>query len=146
MNSMYFTDEPLGTIPYSVVDEVLMDNRVVSAIPFAMADSYNGASVVGTTSAFLKDKAIDKGSMMVDGQTCQAVIGSSIAKQNGLSVGDVIYTSHSASENSKHEKGITVVGILEETFSVYDKVVFTQIQTLWEMHDHGAKDDHKGFG
>lgn len=145
MNSMYFTDEPLGTIPYSVVNDLLADNRVTSAIPYAMADNYNGARVIGTTSAFLREKAIGSGDMFSDQDVCQAVIGSSIAKQNGLKVGDTIYTSHSASENSKHEKGILVVGILEETFSVYDRVVFTQIKTLWEMHDHGEHEgEHEG--
>ena len=49
MNTMYFTDKPLGTIPYSVVSELQMDSRVTSAIPFAMADNYNGYGVVGTT-------------------------------------------------------------------------------------------------
>lgn len=140
MNSMYFTDEPLGTIPYSVVNELLADNRVTSAIPYAMADNYNGSRVIGTTSAFLKEKALGSGNMIDDKSTCQAVVGSSVAKQNGLKIGDVIYTSHSATEGSEHNKGITVVGILEETFSVYDKVVFTQIQTLWEMHDHGGEE------
>lgn len=146
MNSMYFTDEPLGTIPFSVVNDVLSDTRrVTSAIPFAMADNYNGSRVIGTSSAFLREKSIESGDMFNDSAVCQAVVGSSVAKQNGLSVGDVIYTSHSATEGSKHEKGITVVGILEETFSVYDRVVFTQIETLWEMHDHGEHEgEHEG--
>ena len=55
MNSMYFTEEPLGTIPYSVVTDLMKDGAKVStAIPFAMADNYNGYGVVGTTTAFLK--------------------------------------------------------------------------------------------
>lgn len=136
MNSMYFTEEPLGTIPYSVVTEIKNYPNVVSAIPYAMADSYNGANVIGTSSAFLADKTLSSGNMFKDGETLEAVVGATIAKQNGLKIGDIIYTSHSASENSRHEKGIKVVGILEETYSVYDKAVFTQIETLWEMHDH----------
>ena len=38
MNTMYFTDSPLGTIPYSVVSELQQDSRVRTVIPFAMAD------------------------------------------------------------------------------------------------------------
>ena len=48
MNTMYFTDEPLGTIPYSVVSELQQDSRVRTVIPFAMADSFNGYDVVGS--------------------------------------------------------------------------------------------------
>lgn len=137
MNTMYFTDTPVGTIPYSVVEQLQQDGtRVNAVIPYAMADSYNGSNVVGTTSAFLKDKQVAQGTMFDDAATLQAVVGAAVAKQNGLSVGDVIHTSHSASGLDTHSQGLTVVGILEESHSVYDKVVFTQIRTLWEMHDH----------
>jgi len=139
MNTMYFTDKPVGTIPYSVVETLQQDGtRVNGVIPYAMADSYNGSNVVGTTSAFLKDKAVAEGVMFDDAATLQVVVGATVAKQNGLSVGDVIHTSHSASGLDAHAQGLTVVGILEESYSVYDKVVFTQIRTLWEMHDHGG--------
>ena len=142
MNTMYFTDEPLGTIPYSVVTELDANPNVTSVIPYAMADNYNGSRVVGTSSLFLSGKTLKDGKMINDSSTLEAVVGASVAKQNGLKVGDTIYTSHSVAESSKHEKGILIVGILEETYSVYDKVVFTQIRTLWEMHDHG--DDEHG--
>lgn len=139
MNTMYFTDKPVGTIPYSVVEQLQQDGtRVRSVIPYAMADSYNGSNVVGTTAAFLKDKVVADGVMFDDSATLQVVVGAAVAKQNSLQVGDVIHTSHSASGLDTHTQGLTVVGILEESHSVYDKVVFTQIRTLWEMHDHGT--------
>ena len=59
MNTMYFTEEPLGTIPYSVLSTLAQDSRVASVIPFAMADSYNGHGVVGTSSAYLSGKELD---------------------------------------------------------------------------------------
>ena len=31
------------------------------------------------------------------------------------------------------------MGILEESHSSFDNVVFTQIKTLWDMHDHGEE-------
>lgn len=76
MNTMYFTEEPLGTIPYSVVTDLSKDGtRVKSVIPFAMADNYNGYGVVGTTSAFLKEKTVERGTMFEDNVTMQAVVG-----------------------------------------------------------------------
>lgn len=59
MNTMYFTDAPLGTIPYSVVTSLEQNSRVTAAVPFAMADNYNGYGVVGTTSRFLSGKEVD---------------------------------------------------------------------------------------
>lgn len=142
MNSMYFTDEPIGTIPYSVTTDLQKDSRVTKVIPFAMADNYNGYSVVGTSPDFLAEKEIAQGSMFGASDTMQAVVGSNIARYNSLEVGDVIYTSHSAGGTDVHTKGITVVGILETSHSSYDNVVFTQIKTLWDMHDHGEEEVH----
>ena len=139
MNTMYFTDSPVGTIPYSVVSSLQQDQRVDSVIPFAMADNYNGYNVVGTTPAYLENKSVAKGEMFTVAETMQAVVGSNIAKYCDLEVGDLIYTSHSASGTDKHTQGITVVGILEESHSSFDNVVFTQIKTLWDMHDHGEE-------
>ena len=139
MNTMYFTDSPVGTIPYSVVSSLQQDQRVDSVIPFAMADNYNGYNVVGTTPAYLENKSVAKGEMFTSAETMQAVVGSNIAKYCELEVGDLIYTSHSASGTDKHTQGITVVGILEESHSSFDNVVFTQIKTLWDMHDHGEE-------
>ena len=139
MNTMYFTDSPVGTIPYSVVSSLQQDQRVDSVIPFAMADNYNGYNVVGTTPAYLENKSVANGEMFTSTETMQAVVGSNIAKYCDLEVGDLIYTSHSASGTDTHTQGLTVVGILEESHSSFDNVVFTQIKTLWDMHDHGEE-------
>ncbi len=136
MNTMYFTEEPLGTIPYSVVSMLSQDSRVTSVIPFAMADNYNGYGVVGTRAAFLDKKELAEGRMIDDNTTLEVVVGAGVAKYNKLGVGDVIYTSHSANTTDTHAQGLTVVGILEESYSSFDNVVFTQIRTLWEVHDH----------
>ena len=141
MNTMYFTDSPVGTIPYSVVSSLQQDQRVDSVIPFAMADNYNGYNVVGTTPAYLENKSVAKGEMFTSTETMQAVVGSNIAKYCDLEVGDLIYTSHSASGTDKHTQGITVVGILDESHSSFDNIVFTQIKTLWDMHDHGEHEE-----
>ena len=143
MNTMYFNESPVGTIPYSVVTSLQQDQRVSKVIPFAMADSYNGYGVVGTTPDYLENKSVSKGEMFEAGATMQAVVGANVAKYCDLKVGDTIHTSHSASDLDKHAEGITVVGILEETHSSYDNVVFTQLKTLWDMHDHGEHEEHE---
>ena len=143
MNTMYFTDSPIGTIPYSVVSSLQRDQRVSSVIPFAMADNYNGYGVVGTTPAYLANKTVKDGKMFEADGVMQAVVGSNIAKYCDLQVGDLIYTSHSANGTETHAKGIEVVGILEESHSSFDNVVFTQLKTLWDMHDHEEEDEHE---
>lgn len=143
MNTMYFNESPVGTIPYSVVSALQQDQRVNRVIPFAMADNYNGYGVVGTTPDYLSGKTVAKGTMFDSAGQMQAVIGSNIAKYCDLDVGDMLYTSHSANSAETHAEGIVVVGILEETHSSFDNVVFTQIRTLWDMHDHGEEEEHE---
>lgn len=146
MNTMYFNESPVGTIPYSIVSTLQQDQRVKKVIPFAMADNYNGYGVVGTTPDYLENKVVAEGDMFTATETMQAVVGANVAKYCDLAVGDKIYTSHSASGTDKHAQGITVVGILEESHSSYDNVVFTQLKTLWDLHDHGehaeGEEDH----
>ena len=139
MNTMYFTDSPLGTIPYSVVSDLQKDSRVTEVVPFAMADSYNGHSVVGSTSAFLSEKAIAEGRMFDDSATFEVVLGAAVARVNGVKVGDEIHTSHSVGD--EHHEALTVVGILEESRTVYDNVVFTQLRTIWEVHEHEEEEE-----
>lgn len=132
MNSMYFTDSPLGTIPYGVVSELQRDSRVVSAIPFAMADSYNGYSCVGTSSQYLEGKRIAEGRMLDDSGSREVVVGAAVARVCDLEIGEEIYTSHSVGD--EHHTPLTVVGILEESHTAFDNVVFTQVKTIWEVH------------
>ena len=147
MNTMYFTDSPLGTIPYSVVSDLQADMRVREVIPYAMADSYNGSSVVGTSPAFLSEKEVRDGRLFSADGEFEVVLGYSVAKTNELSVGDKIYTSHAVGD--KHTEPLTVVGILEQTHTAYDNVVFTQLETLWETHSHEEEEgeheeEHEG--
>ena len=147
MNTMYFTDKPVGTIPFSVVSSLSSDSRVTLAVPFSMADSYNGASVIGTTTDYLKKDGelleLKSGDMLNDQESMQVVVGCNVASRNDLKVGDQIRTSHSASSLDTHETPLTVVGILEKTGSVFDNVVFTQYRTLWEIHDHSNSGEHE---
>ena len=65
-------------------------------------------------------------------------------KKNKLSVGDSIRTGHSATE--MHASPFTVVGILEESHTAYDNVVFVSLPSLWAVHDSGHDEEHHGDG
>ena len=142
MNTMYFTDKPCGTFPYDVISDLKRDTRVRDVIPFAVADSYNGYTVAGSTTGYLEGKALLSGEMFDDGASLEAVVGYEVARACNLSVGDIIHTSHSATE--EHSEGLTVRGILKETHTVYDNTVFTQLKTIWDLHSHGEHTHEDG--
>ena len=144
MNTMYFTDEPLGTIPYEVKTELEADTRVNAAIPFAMADQYNGYKMVGTTPEYLEGKEFKEGAMFDKSAVFEVVVGYTVAKTCSLKIGDSIYTSHS--EGEEHHTPYKVVGILDRTYSSFDNICFTQLRSIWEIHEHeheeGEEHDH----
>ena len=136
MNTLFFTDKPLGTISYDYVERLQSDPRVNVAIPFAMGDSYNAAKIVGTKPTFLAGKEMREGDCF--GAAFEAVVGSAVAQKYGLKIGDELITSHGLSENGeKHEASpLRVVGVLAQTKTAYDNVVFTDIETVWKVHEH----------
>lgn len=142
MNTMFFTDKPLGTISYEYVEELRADMRINAVVPFTMGDSYNGAKIVGTEPVFLDGRALSDGEMF--GEKFECVIGSAVAKKYGLSLGDELVTSHGLAEGgASHESNpLHVVGILKQTNTSYDNVIFTAVETVWATHDHGGEEEH----
>ena len=142
MNTMFFTDKPLGTISYEYVEELRADMRINAAVPFTMGDSYNGAKIVGTEPFFLENKTLAEGEMF--GEKFECVLGSAVAKKYGLSLGDELITSHGLAEGgASHESNpLRVVGILKQTNTSYDNVIFTAVETVWATHDHGGEEEH----
>ena len=141
MNTMFFTDKPLGTISYEHVEALEKDFRVNSVVPFTMGDSYNASKIVGTTAKFLDGKEMAEGVMF--NNKFEAVIGSGVAERYGLKLGDTMVTSHGLSEGGHaHDANpLVVVGILETTRTSYDNVIFTALETVWATHDHDTHDE-----
>lgn len=142
MNTMFFTDKPLGTISYEYVEQLQADMRVNAVVPFTMGDSYNAAKIVGTTPLFLETKELAEGEIF--GEKFECVIGSAVAKKYSLSLGDELVTSHGLAEGGHaHDTNpLIVVGILEQTNTSYDNVIFTSVETVWATHDHSEEEEH----
>ena len=144
MNTMFFTDKPLGTIPYDLVEELNASGLVSAAIPFSMGDSYNAAPVVGTDARLLEGKALKRGEMF--DAPMEAVVGWAVASQYGLQPGDSLVTTHGlSSDGAAHaESPLTVTGVLARTDTAYDNAVFTPVSTIWALHEHGHEHGEDG--
>lgn len=142
MSTMFFTGSITETISYEYYEELLLDNRVNVAIPFAMGDNFNGSKIIGTTPAFLNNKKLDDGRMYET--KFEAVVGYEVARANGLKLGDKLVTSHGVSEGGhSHESSpLIIVGILDKTNTAYDNVIFTEVETLWATHGHNEQEHH----
>ena len=145
MNTMFFTEKPLGTISYDYVEKLEKDMRVNKVVPFTMGDSYNAAKIVGTTPDFLEGKTVAEGVMFAEKFQC--VVGAAVAEKYSLTIGSQLITSHGLTgEGHAHESNpLAVVGILKETKTAYDNVIFTPIETVWATHNHSEEnhDEHE---
>ncbi|MGM9600196.1 MAG: ABC transporter permease [Faecousia sp.] len=144
MNTMFFTEKPLGTISYEYVEQLEGDMRVNKVVPFTMGDSYNSAKIVGTTPDFLEGKKLAEGEMF--SEPFEAVVGASVAKKYHLEIGSQLVTSHGLSEGGHEhtQTPLTVVGILDETKTAYDNVLFTAVETVWHTHEHSQEEHEEG--
>lgn len=144
MNTVYFTDSPVGTIPYELVSELSQDSRVEKAIPFAMADSYKGFNIVGTTKDYFEEKELLNGnifSIPKEGdEGFEIVVGYNVYRAAGLKIGQKIYTSHSVGD--EHHTPFIVTGVLKETHSMSDDILYTHLKSIWLVHEEEEEHDH----
>ena len=133
------------TVDASVYNEINDSRDVMKIVPIATGDNYKGNKIIGTTRDLLDDKILKDGVMFEE--PFEMIIGSNIAKKYNLKVGDDIVAAHGVSESShSHEKSpYKVTGILEKTYTVYDDVLFTSPESVWNVHEHHDEDDVEMF-
>jgi len=146
LSSIYHIDNPTGNISYKEANKLSKNPMVDFTIPLSYGDSYNGFRIVGTTSEYLK---LYKANLRVGeiwNQSMQAVVGSLVAETNQLKIGDNFYGTHGLN-NDGHihdEHSYKVVGILKQSNSIIDKLIITDISSVWEVHNGKIDDNHSG--
>jgi len=143
LNTLFYTDKPLGLISYEEYEKLLNNPRISIAIPFAEGDNYNNVRIVGTNVQYLDEFTIKKGKPFSD--IYEVVIGYNLAKN--LKIGNTFYSVHglttdiNSHEHSNENQKYTVVGILAKTNTATDNVIFTDIKSVWFNHGDPHDDD-----
>ncbi len=76
----------------------------------------------------------------------EAVLGSEVARELGLSVGDKIQASHGSSGDFVHEQSFSVVGVLRATGTPNDRAAFVNMEGFYLLEDHAAPDRDEESG
>ncbi|SFU76121.1 putative ABC transport system permease protein [Pustulibacterium marinum] len=143
MASVLHIDNPTGNIPLKEADQIAQNPMVASAVPISYGDNYRGYRIVGSNAHFfdIYNATFKKGRMME--HPFEVVLGSSVAKNSQLKVGDTFKSSHGlASEGGhQHEQLMKVVGILSETHTVLDKLMVTPLESIWDIHHHHQEEE-----
>ncbi len=145
MNTMFFTDKPLGTISIDIAEELENSGLVNRVVPFCMGDSFNSARIVGTVPELLEGKLLARGELFETDVPYGAVIGSEVASKYRLNVGDNIISSHGLTSTGHAHAGnpLTVVGVLETTHTNYDNTIFTSYKTVWALHGSEEEEEEE---
>ena len=150
LSSIYQLDVPTGNIPYSRYEALRDDKRVASAIPLGLGDNYHGFRIVGTEEKIfaLSDRKnpkkllyhLDTGRFFKS--DFEAVIGSQVARQSGLKVGDTFVGTHglvvTAGSSEHPDFPYKVVGLISETGSSIDRAIYVTLPSVWRIHEKEA--------
>jgi putative ABC transport system permease protein len=146
LNTVFHLEASAGNIPWSMYTQIAANPRVELAIPYAVGDNYKGYRLVGTTpDLFTKFRyrsgqgfEVEPGGRFFQSDTRDVVVGSYVARQLGLKVGQTINPYHGIqyAESQKHQDQFTIVGVLKTTNSPSDRVVWIPIDAVYRMSGH----------
>ena len=144
--SVLHLDNPTGNISYKKALKISKNPLIKSAIPISYGDNYKGYRIVGTTHEYiaLYDGELKKGHLIEN--VMEVILGNSVAQKLNLKIGDTLLSAHGLIENSieEHDELLTVVGILKPTKKVIDRLIITNLESLWNVHNHKSEENHEG--
>lgn len=150
LSSVYQIDAPPGNINYLEAKKWMDNPFVESAIPLAYGDNFKGYKIVGTTPEYVTKFGGTISNGKIFKNDFEVVIGSKIAANLNIKVGDTFLGTHGdAEEGEVHEdKPYKVVGIISKTDKILDNLILSNIESVWNMHDHDHEahdheDDHE---
>lgn len=140
--NVYHIDFPTGNIKLDEAKNLMRNRLIKSSIPLALGDNYRGFRIVGTNHDYvnLYEGSLASGELWQYNLEC--VIGSKVAQQLELKVGDVFFGAHGMSvpDLEHDEASYKVVGVLAPSGAVLDNLILTNIESVWLVHDHAETD------
>lgn len=150
-------DVPPGNIKWQDAQALQANPMVEKVIPLSLGDNLQGFRIVGTSHSYaqLYGASLAQGRMW--DAPMQAVLGAHVARTLGLAVGQTFAGSHGISGGGPAHGAVPyrVVGVLAPSGSVLDRLVLTDMASVWDVHaahdkptapaaadDHEAHDEH----
>lgn len=132
LSSVYHVDVPTGNIRLAEALRVTASPMIGARVPIALGDQVGGYRIVGTEPEFLDFYAAGVGQGRAWAGRYEALIG---AKVQGLDLGSEFHGAHGLSGGDPHDHAdYRVVGRLEPTGTVLDRLVLTSLESVWALH------------
>jgi putative ABC transport system permease protein len=143
LSAVFHVDAPTGNIPLAEAKKLAQHRAVKRAIPLALGDSFRGFRIAGTTHDYVSHYGGELAAGKLWEAPMEAVLGAETAKAAGLGVGGKFVGAHGFAEGGEEhgEFPYTVVGVLKPTGTVLDRLVLSNVESVWFVHVHPEKHD-----
>ncbi len=138
--TLFHLENSPGNLEWDKFLAIQKDPLVARAIPVALGDNYLGYRIIGTLAEYFSAWAAgltfsQGGPFEAEGE---AVLGSWVAQQTGLKLGDRFHPFHGLNydASARHEEEYQVVGILKPTNTPQDRVILIPLEGVYRMSGH----------
>ncbi|MGB0581227.1 MAG: ABC transporter permease [Limisphaerales bacterium] len=148
LNAVFHMESSTGNLKHQDYLDIKKMGPVKAAIPIAIGDNYHGSRIVGTHTNLFSDIEYQPGKKYefaagrsFDHGYAEAVVGSFVAQQHNLNVGDEFHPYHGLIFNEKDQHGETyvVTGVLKPSNTPSDRVIWIPIEGVQNMKGHDPK-------
>jgi putative ABC transport system permease protein len=141
LSAVFHIDAPTGNIPLVEAKKLAQHRAVKRAIPLALGDSFRGFRIAGTTHDYVAHYGGELAAGRLWQAPMEAVLGAETARATGLGVGGKFVGSHGFAEGGEEhgDYPYTVVGVLKPTGTVLDRLVLSNVESVWFVHVHPDK-------
>jgi putative ABC transport system permease protein len=141
---VFHIDVPPGNIPLKAIKTFEQNPLVASVIPISLGDNLRGFRIVGSSHEYIDHYGATLAQGRIWDAPMQVVVGSIVASKLGIQVGNTFVGSHGlgAGGHLHGDHPYTVVGILQPSGTVIDRLIVTDTASVWKVHeDYTAVDD-----
>jgi putative ABC transport system permease protein len=144
LSGVLHVDVPTGNVPLKEIRELEKHPQVAQIIPISLGDNFRAYRIVGTSINYIQHYNAQLAQGQLWTKPMQVVLGSTVAHKLGLQLGQTFVGSHGlgAGGHLHGDSPYTVVGILQPSGSVLDRLILTDTASVWKVHeDYTALDD-----
>ncbi len=143
LSAILHIDNPTGNIALDEALRISKNPMIKEAIPVSYGDNYRGYRILGTSDEYLHKYGATLKEGKLNTKNFEAVFGAAVAKKLNFSIGNSFVSSHGLIQNEIEvhgEKPFVMTGILAPTGTVVDHLIITNLESIWEVHEH--EDEH----
>lgn len=144
LSGVLHVDVPTGNVLLKDIRELESHPQVAQIIPISLGDNFRAYRIVGTSTDYIHHYNAQLAQGQLWTTPMQVVLGSTVAHKLGLQLGQTFVGSHGlgAGGHVHGDSTYTVVGILQPSASVLDRLILTDTASVWKVHeDYTALDD-----